>query len=188
MTDPLRLPPVRVVLLGMMGSGKSSVGRALSLRTGWPFVDNDALVEQATGRTARELLAASGEAAMRVAESAALATGLSLPGPVIVATAAGTILDADHRRRIAEAGFVVWLRAPASVLAARAVGARHRPWLDEDPEGWFDHTVAERDPLYAEIADLVVDTSLAAPDAAAEAIMAALARDRALPSQHADRA
>jgi shikimate kinase len=163
----------RVVLVGMMGSGKSSVGRSLSARTGWPFVDNDALVERATGRTARRLLAEEGEAAMRAAESAALRAGLSLAAPVIVAVAAGTILDPDDRWLASERGFVVWLRAPAEVLAARAVGAEHRPWLDTDPVDWFRRTLEERDPLYTALADLEIDTSVLTPDEAAERIVAA---------------
>jgi shikimate kinase len=164
----------RIVLLGMMGSGKSSVGRALSDRTGWPFVDNDALVERATGRTARQLLAEEGEGPMRAAESAALSAGLALPAPVIVAAAAGTILDEADRAVLADAGFVVWLRAPAEVLAARAAGAEHRPWLEDDPVTWFRTTLSERDPLYADVADLALDTSAADPAAAALAIMDAL--------------
>jgi shikimate kinase len=171
-------PAARVLLLGMMGSGKSSVGDALRQRTGWPFVDNDALVEAATGFTARELLARRGEPAMRAAETAALETALALPPPVVAATAAGTILDADNRRRLAGGGFVVWLDAPAEVLAARAAGAAHRPWLDDDPVGWFRAAVAERRPLYESVADLVVDTSRLSPDECAVSILEALARRR----------
>jgi shikimate kinase len=171
MTKP---SPTRVVLLGMMGSGKSSVGRALAERSGWPFVDNDALVERATGRTARQLLAEVGEAAMRQAEASALRTGLSLAPPVIVATAAGTVLDPETRALIGGAGFVVWLRAPAETLAARAAGAEHRPWLDGDPLSWFRTTLAAREPLYASVADFEVDTGASTPGAAADAILAAL--------------
>jgi shikimate kinase len=174
MTDATGLPPTRVVLLGMMGSGKSSVGVALAKRTGWPFIDNDALVEQATGHTARELLATRGEEAMREAESAALRTGLTMPPPAIVATAAGTILDAGDRAQIKQGGFVVWLQADAETLAARAVGAEHRPWLDRDPVGWFQTALEERTPLYAAVADMVVDTGTARPDEAAEAIVTKL--------------
>ncbi|HEX2767579.1 MAG TPA: shikimate kinase [Candidatus Limnocylindria bacterium] len=168
------VPPTRVVLLGMMGSGKSSVGRALSALTGWPFVDNDELVQAATGRTARELLAERGEAAMREAEAAALRRGLAADPPAIVATAAGTVLDPENRRRIDEGGFVVWLTAAPEVLARRAAGAAHRPWLDEDPEAWFAATAAERNPLYAAISDLVIDTGAIRPDEAARRIVEAL--------------
>jgi shikimate kinase len=167
--------PRRVALLGMMGSGKSSVGRALAARTGWPFLDNDALVERATGRTARQLLAEAGEEAMRAAESAAMRAGLTTAPPVIVAGAAGTVLDPSDRARLAADAFVVWLRATPEVLAARAVGAAHRPWLEADPVGWFRRTAAERDSLYAAVTDLEVDTGAVAPDAAAAAIIAALA-------------
>jgi shikimate kinase len=170
-SDPATGP--RVLLLGMMGSGKSSVGRALASHTGWRFVDNDELVERATGRTARQLLAERGEWAMRAAESAALREGIALPPPVVVATAAGTILDADDRVALAAGGFVVWLSAPAAVLAARAVGAAHRPWLDDDPEAWFRRVVAERDPWYRAVADLEIDTSRTEPADAAAAIVEA---------------
>jgi shikimate kinase len=163
----------RILLIGMMGSGKSSVGRALARLSGWPFVDNDALVERATGMTARLLLAQQGADAMRAAESAALRMALAMDPPLIAAVAAGTILDPDDRARLDEDGFVVWLRAPAPVLAARAVGADHRPWLEDDPAGWFERALAERDPLYRSVADLEVDTSAAGPVAAAEAILRA---------------
>ena len=163
----------RILLIGMMGSGKSSVGRALSERTGWPFVDNDALVERVTGMTARQLLEERGADGMRAAETAALVAGTEVEPPAIVATAAGTILDSDNRRRIREAGLVAWLRAPASVLAARAVGAAHRPWLEDDPLGWFESALAERDALYDSVADVEVDTSDSTPAGAAEVILRA---------------
>jgi shikimate kinase len=174
----VKLDDVRILLLGMMGSGKSSVGLALRRHTGWPFVDNDVLVESATGHTARELLAARGEAALREAESAALETALTLPPPVIAATAAGTVLEAGNRRRLAGGGFVVWLHAPAEVLATRAVGAVHRPWLDDDPIAWFRDALHERTSLYESVADLAVDTSRLTPDECAAAVVEALERRR----------
>jgi shikimate kinase len=179
MTDATAgLVPTRVLLLGMMGSGKSSVGRALSERTGWPFIDNDALVERATGLTARTLLQDRGEAALREAESDALRAGLQIPAPAIVAAAAGTIMRPEDRERIDDGGLVVWLRAPAEVLAARAAGAAHRPWLDDDPVAWFRQTIAERGPLYRAVADLEIDTGSTEPAAAAERVVERLsARD-----------
>jgi shikimate kinase len=154
---------VRVVLVGMMGSGKSTIGRLLAGQTGWPYHDNDALVERATGVDARELLASRGEAALREAESAALALGLNQPPPCIVATAAGTVVDAANRAKLAKAR-VVWLRARPETLARRARGAPHRPWLDADAAGWMRTTLGERAPLYQSVADLVVDTDRWKPD------------------------
>jgi shikimate kinase len=153
----------------MMGSGKSSVGRALAQRTGWPFADNDELVERATGLSAREL-AAAGEPSLRAAESAALREGLRIAPPAIVATAAGTVLDQENRRMIEHGGFVAWLRAPVDVLAERAAGSAHRPWLDDDPVGWLEATLAEREPYYAGLADLEIDTAATPPEEAARLI------------------
>jgi shikimate kinase len=165
--------PPRILLVGMMGSGKSTVGRELAERTGIPFVDNDELVERATGQSARQL-ADEGEAALREAESAALCAGLAVEPPAIIGVAGGAVLDAGDRERIGNGGFVIWLRAPADVLAARATGAEHRPWLDGDSEGWFRRTMAERDPLYAQVSDLEIDTGAASPAEAADLIVAAL--------------
>ncbi|HEY8171413.1 MAG TPA: shikimate kinase [Candidatus Limnocylindria bacterium] len=164
-------PPIRIVLIGMMGSGKSSVGHALAARTGWPFVDNDALVEGVTGLSAREHLESMGETELRRVEADALSAALAHPPPVIVSAAGGTILDAGHRSALADAGFVVWLRGPAGVLAARAAGAGHRPWLDGDAQAWFDTALAAREPLYAGVADLVLDIEALDPfDAAARIV------------------
>lgn len=160
--------------MGMMGSGKSSVGRALSRRTGWPFVDNDELVRRATGRSARQILADDGEQALRAAESAALDAGMAWPAPAIVAVAAGVILDPADRARLVAADPVVWLTAPVDVLAGRAAGALHRPWLEEDPLAWFVGVMAEREPLYRAAADMVVDTRDGGPEAAADQILAQL--------------
>ena len=150
--------PCRVALVGMMGSGKSTIGRLLSESTGWPYVDNDELVRQTAGMTARELLAERGEEAMRRAESDALATGLALPPPAILGVAAGVILDPAGRERLRTDAIVVWLRAAAAVLESRALGAEHRPWLDDAGASWIRDAAAEREPLYAAVADLVIDT------------------------------
>jgi shikimate kinase len=163
----------RILLVGMMGSGKSAVGRELAARTGYPFIDNDALVERATGRTARQL-ADDGEAALREAEAAALREGLNVEPPAIIGVAGGAVLDSEDRERMRHGGFVVWLRAPAEVLAARAAGAVHRPWLEGDAEAWFRRTVAVRDPLYAQASDLEIDLGGMTPEEAADLIVASL--------------
>src|SRR3989337_187365 len=96
-------PACRVFLIGMMGSGKTTIGRLLAEATSWPDVDNDELVRRGNGRTSREILAAEGEPMLRQAEASALALGVELPPPVIVGVAAGTILDAANRERLAAA-------------------------------------------------------------------------------------
>ena len=161
--------PCRILLVGMMGSGKSTIGRLLSAGTGWPYVDNDDLVRRQTGVTAREILAREGEARMRAAEAEALRLGLEVPPPAIIGVAAGAILDSGARERLGSSGIVVWLRADPSVLAERADDAAHRPWLDGDAEAWMREASAERDPLYRAIADLTVDTGRSsAEDATAQ--------------------
>jgi shikimate kinase len=153
----------------MMGSGKSTIGRLLADATGWPYVDNDELVANLHGSTPRRLLAERGEAAMRQAESDALAAGVAVPAPAIVGVAAGVILEGNNRDALRDGGIVVWLRAGATELAARAAGAEHRPWLDGDAVAWMRAALLEREPLYASVADHVVETDAASPrEAAAE--------------------
>ena len=158
--------PCRVLLVGMMGSGKSTIGRLLADATGWSYADNDELVHRAHGANPRRLLAERGEAAMRRAESDALTAGLALPAPAIVGVAAGVILEEADRQALGDGGIVVWLRAAADTLAERAAGAEHRPWLDADPVAWMSATLAEREPLYASVADRVIDTDAMQPETA----------------------
>jgi shikimate kinase len=155
--------PPRVVLVGMMGSGKTTVGQALAARTGWPYVDNDELLDRLVGATPKQILAEHGEAQLRVSESAALMLGLDTPPPAIIGAAAGTILDPENRSALRERGVVVWLRAGPETLAARSIGAAHRAWLDEGGDTWIRETVAERYPLYASVADMTLDVEGHAP-------------------------
>ena len=161
--------PCRVLLIGMMGSGKSTIGRLLSAETGWPYVDNDDLIRQAHGATARQILAERGEAPMRAAESEALARGVRGPAPSVIGIAGGTILQPENRELLRSGGVVVWLRADATALESRAMSADHRPWLDSGGGSWIRDAVAERDPLYASVADVVIDTGTkAAAESATE--------------------
>jgi len=165
----------RIVLLGMMGSGKSTIGRLLAETTGWPYLDNDELLASSLGMSARQVLAATGEAGLRAAESEALRLGLECAPPCIVGAAAGTILDEANRRALRKAGLVVWLRASVATLSRRAVRAADRPWLDEDPEAWLRRAADERNPLYAEVANLIVDTDEITPDQVITRILARVA-------------
>jgi shikimate kinase len=162
--------PCRLVLVGMMGSGKTTIGRALAAHTGWGYHDNDELLAAATGRSAAEI-ALSGEAALRSAEAAAMEKALSMPPPTIVAVAAGSVLDRGHRERLRDNALVIWLHAEPERLAGRALGAAHRPWLEDDAAQWFARAAAEREPLYRAVADLVVETGESGPAATAERIL-----------------
>lgn len=158
----------RVLLVGLMATGKSTLGRAISERTGWPAYDNDELLQQQTGATAAELLLSSGEPAMRAAESAVLAYTLALPAPLVAGVAAGTVLDPADRQRLRDGGHVVWLRTPVATLVGRVTGDSHRPFLTEDPAGALREMADHRHPLYAEVAHQVLDMDeLSVPEAAA---------------------
>ena len=156
----------------MMGSGKSTIGRRLGSRTGWPYHDNDELLQREHGLTARELVAVEGEAGMRRAEARALRLGLTLPEPCIVGAPAGTITDAENRALLTSAALAVWLRAAPETLAARAAGVEHRPWLQANAEDWMRATLVERGPLYSSVAVHEVDTDDLSPDATVEEILA----------------
>ncbi len=147
-----------VVLVGLMGVGKSTVGARLSAVLEWPLVDSDEQVEAATGRTVREIFERDGEAAFRAFEARALAEVLDAPGPSIIAAAGGVVLAEENRRRLKDARVeVVWLRADPATVTARAVEGVHRPLLADDPAGVLARMAVEREPLYREVADHVVD-------------------------------
>lgn len=161
----------RVLLVGMMGSGKTSVGRELAALTGWPYIDNDALLAQASGQTARQILAEAGEMALRLAEQDALDAALATVVPSVCGVAAGSVLSPRNRRALADGGIVVWLTAEPATLAARAIGGEHRPWLQDDAEEWLAQAAAERAPLFAEVARLIVATDEQTPaEVAAEIV------------------
>ncbi len=162
----------RVLLLGMMATGKTTIGRALAARTGWPYVDNDELLVRAAGLTARDLLARDGEPALRAAESAVLTTLLDLPEPLVAGVPGGVVLDAADRTRLRDGGHVVWLRAQVPTLVQRVGKSSDRPWLGDDPAAALARLAAERSPLYAEVATQVVDVDGRSPDDIAASILA----------------
>lgn len=152
-----------------MGSGKTTVGRLLADATRWPRYDNDQLLDQLYGMTARQIIDARGEQEMRDAENAALALGLTVEAPCIIDAAAGTIMSEPSRQALREP-IVIWLRAAPETLFRRAMGAAHRPFLDGGEE-WVRATAAKRSPLYASVADIVVEVDDRPPaEIAAEAL------------------
>jgi len=170
--------PDRVLLLGMMAAGKTTVGRALAARLGWPYADNDDLVLAATGTSKEALVERSGEHALRAAESAALRLALDRPGPLVAGVAGGVVLDPANRALLREArgrALVVWLRVPLPLLARRLDSDRQdRPWLEGDTLSALQRLAADREPQYAALADLVVDCGDDPADSAAATIAAHL--------------
>jgi len=164
-----------LVLVGMMAVGKTTVGRAVADALGRPFVDSDELVEARTGRTVREIFAAEGEAAYRVLETAALIDALTLREPQVIAAAGGVVLAAANRQALRQPGItVVWLRADPGVLERRidaSGGPRHRPLLDGDAGVALRRLATEREPLYREVADAVVEVDTLAPDDAVKRVL-----------------
>ena len=155
----------------MMGTGKTTVGRLVAARLGRPFVDSDDQVEARTGRTVREIFEEDGEAAFRREESEALASALEAGEPAVVAAAGGVVLDPENRRRLRDAGLVVWLRADPGLLVRRVGGASHRPLLADDPAGVLRRLADERAPLYAEVAAEVIDIDELGPDEVAARVV-----------------
>ena len=161
---PAPLAPPRIVLVGMMGSGKSTVGQLLADRLGWAYRDSDADVETTTGRTVPEIFERDGERAFRRAEAEVLAHACALQTPVVVSAAGGSVLASDNRRLLAGSGTVVWLRARPDTNARRVGDGAGRPLLGHDPAGAMARLFAERAPYYGEVADLVVDVDDLSPD------------------------
>jgi shikimate kinase len=145
-----------LVLVGMMGSGKTTVGRRVAAALGRRLRDSDEEVEARTGRTVREIFETDGEPAFRAEEAQALAEALADPEPVVVAAAGGVVLDPGNRARLREAGTVVWLDGTPEDLARRVTRGDHRPLLGDDPLAALRRLDVERRPLYAEVADHVV--------------------------------
>ena len=150
-------PVPRVLLVGMMGAGKTTVGRALAQRFGWPYLDSDEEVRRRTGLTVPQLFAERGEAAFRAEESAALAAACSSTHPVVVSVAGGAVLDPANRELLTTSGLVVWLRASLATLTQRVGDGRTRPLLGDDPAAALARLYPDRARLYEELAGHVVD-------------------------------
>jgi shikimate kinase len=163
----------RILLVGMVGAGKTTVGKALSARTGWPYVDNDDLVRKLTGREPSEIFATDGEDVLHLAEADAFDAALGLDPPVIVGVAGALVTDPAHREALREGGHVIWLKARAETLLERIGSGTGRRADAADPD-WLKARIREREPLYASVAAQIVDVDDATPDEIAEKILAGL--------------
>ncbi len=146
-----------LVLIGMMGAGKSSVGRKLALRLNLPFVDADTEIEAAAGMTIPEIFEIRGEQDFRAGEARVVARLLE-GGPQVLATGGGAYMNPDTRRLLHEKGIVIWLRAEFDVLMRRIRRRTDRPLLHTaDPADTLRRLMDVRYPVYGE-ADLIVDS------------------------------
>jgi shikimate kinase len=168
-----------VVLVGPMGSGKSTLGRALAARLGLAFVDVDARIEAGAGHDIPSIFASEGEAGFRERETLALAEALAGDAAVI-ATGGGAVLAEANRAAMSGAGRVIYLRIDAPTQLARLAGDTGRPLLaTADRARRLAELQAIREPLYREVAEHIFDTSVLAPDAAVAALAALLATNEA---------
>jgi shikimate kinase / 3-dehydroquinate synthase len=164
-----------VVLVGLMGAGKTTVGRRLAARLGLPFMDADAEIERAAGISVSEIFARYGEDEFRRGERRVIRRLLSGP-PVVLATGGGAFMDADTRATVRRHAVSIWLRCPLSVLVRRVSGRTHRPLLAEGrPRDILAALMERRHPFYAE-ADVIVDCDDDGIDHTADAVADALAR------------
>lgn len=159
-----------IFLIGPMGSGKSAVGKHLARLLDYPFYDSDQEVELRTGADIPLIFEREGESGFRRREREVLEELTRLQG-IVLATGGGAILDPASRRDLATRGWVVYLEASVAQQAARAGRTRHRPLLlDTDPAVRLEQLMRVREPLYREIADLVVCTNCRKVPAVAEGI------------------
>jgi shikimate kinase len=147
-----------IYLIGMMGAGKSTVGRSLARRLKLRFVDSDHEIEARCGVKIPVIWEIEGEAGFRAREAQAIAELTALDG-IVLATGGGVVLAPDNRRALAAHGTVVYLRATPEHLYERVRQDRNRPLLaGGDPLGRLRELYRDRDPLYREVADVVIDT------------------------------
>lgn len=162
-----------IVLVGLMGAGKTCIGRRLAARLGLPFVDSDDEIEAAAGCSIPDIFEYYGEDAFRDCERRVIAR--LMEGPVrVIATGGGAYMDAGTRERIRGSGIAIWLRADIELLMVRTGRRGERPLLASgDRRETLERLIAERYPVYAE-ADIVVDSARETPEVTVERVIGAL--------------
>ena len=167
------LGPRSVVLIGMMGAGKSTVGRRLALRLRLPFIDADTEIEAAAAMSIPEIFEQHGEPHFRDGEARVISRLLS-GGPLVLATGGGAYLREQTRQRIAQAGVSMWLKAEADVILRRVKRRADRPLLQTaDPAAVIARLIGERHPLY-EQSDIMIDSRDVPHETIVDESMAAL--------------
>jgi shikimate kinase len=163
-----------IVMVGLMGAGKTSIGRRLAQKLHVPFIDSDTEIEKAANETIAEIFARDGEAVFRAGERRIIAR--LLDGPVqVLATGGGAFMDPSTRERVRARGISVWLRADLETLVERTTRRQHRPLLNNgDPRIVLTKLIETRYPVYAE-ADITIDSLAGPTDTTVQKLLAALA-------------
>ncbi len=162
-----------IVLVGLMGAGKTKIGRRLAARLNLPFFDSDTEIEAAAGETIEEIFRIRGEAVFRDGERRVIARLLTQPVHVL-ATGGGAFMDAATRHLIVRRGVSVWLRADLDVLLARVARRTNRPLLEQgDRRAVLAELIERRHPIYGE-ADLIIDSGEGSLELTATRVIAAL--------------
>ena len=161
----------RILLVGMMGAGKTTTGMLAAGKLGWRYLDSDAEVQRETGLTVPEIFARDGETAFRAAETDVLRRACESPEPVVVSVAGGALLRPENRVLVRASGRVVWLRARVETLARRVGDGAGRPLLGGDPAAALRQLEVVRRPLYAEVADDIIDVDDLSPEEVATRIV-----------------
>src|SRR3954454_3148416 len=171
---PILSPRRTIVLVGLMGAGKTKIGRRLAVRLNLPFFDSDNEIETAAGETIEEIFRYRGEAVFRDGERRVIARLLEQP-PHILATGGGAFMDSATRARSARRGVSIWLRADLDVLSARVSRRNNRPLLQRsDPRSVLAELIERRHPIYAE-ADIAIDSGEGSAEQTTTRVIAALA-------------
>jgi shikimate kinase len=164
-----------LVLVGMMGAGKSSIGRRLAARLDIPFVDADAEIERAAGMTISDIFAKHGETSFRSGEARVIARLLEA-GPQVLATGGGAFMNTDTRALIGQKGISIWLRADFDILMRRIRRRNDRPLLNTDnPADTLRALIEERYPVY-QLADVTVHSRDVPHDTIVDEILGAVAQ------------
>ncbi len=167
------LRETHIVLVGLMGCGKSTIGRHLARALDLPFLDADKEIEAAAGCSVRDIFDLYGEAAFRDGERKVI-TRLLQGEPAVIATGGGAWMNPDIRAECAEQAVTVWLKTPLAVLVGRTEGRTHRPLLvNRDSAAVLSDLMKARDPVYA-TADVIVETCQEAPAKTTRRVLDAL--------------
>jgi shikimate kinase len=168
-----------IVLVGLMGCGKSSVGRRLAAKLDMPFVDADEEIERAAGKSISDIFADHGEAHFRDGERKVIQRLLA-GGPLVLATGGGAYMNPDTRESIRHSAISIWLRAELAILLRRVAKRNNRPLLDKkDPEAVMRQLIEARYPVYA-LADIIVESRDVAHEVVVADVLEALSRSPAL--------